>query len=147
LNFNLSNNWGGSVSYGFIALKAKNLPSVYNSETCPNGNCRGPSDYLTTRSLRIVKVYPTSEKILRFGIEGGFSLIEYKETQFHKSNYNPRTYTSSNTTRKSIGLSLQAKMEFPVTKLAGFEFSVLSNINALRTFVGVQLHFTIGVIR
>jgi len=123
LNILLSSNWGGSISYSYIALKVKNLPSAYNQGTCSGGLfCGEPSEYIAEKSVRLIRMFPTTYKYLRFWIEAGFSLIEYSESQFKASNSNSRNYDFSHSKYQTFGISILAKIDLPITKLQGLEF-------------------------
>ena len=140
LNFILSNDWGGSIAFGGIHLRARNLPRHYIRI---NGS---KTDQLTMKSVRLKKVFPSLDPMIRFGIEAGPSLVEYQETLYQKDNRRTNTYNSSSSTKQTIGLSLLAKVEFPFLRTLGLEFAVVSNLNLLRTFVGIRFHIIIGVL-
>ena len=143
MNFILSNDWGGSLGYSLVHLKAKNLSELSPSDKLGTNSI----DLLSMKSIRLKKVFPTLGPQVRYGIEGGFSLIEYRETQYQKDNLNPRRFNFFHSIKQTIGLSLQAKVEFPLLRTLGFEFAIISNINVLRSFIGLKLHFTIGILR
>ena len=49
--------------------------------------------------------------------------------------------------QETVGLSLRAKVEFPLTKVIGIELAATSNINKLKSYVGGEIHLTIGLVR
>lgn len=143
----LSNNWGTSISLNALDKKAKNTPSNYNKVNCSTGYCRGPTDNITTISFRLIREFPTLASKLRYGLEGGFSHIKYKETIFQPYNNYQRNYSTSYVDKIVIGLSLRAKMKFPLTNVIGIEVAAMLNINQIRPFMAVEFRIQLGKVR
>jgi hypothetical protein len=153
-SFILANNWGGSISMKTAMFRARNLPLDYR----PGGfflfGDGIPDDGMTMISLCVMREFPSRSKMVRFGLEGGPSLVGYDEVYFTPNEYSgptlfgpPSNYSSDYVTKKTAGLALRAKIEFPLTRYAGCEFAVNSNLNMLRPFIGAEIHLTLGVVR
>jgi hypothetical protein len=149
-NFILSNNWGGSLSYSEHSMLANNLPSDYYSGFSFFSWGYKATDYLYTYSARLMKEFPISTKLVRFGIEGGPSIICYKMASFTPV-LNPglfsRNYDISHSANSSLGFSFRCKAEFPIVRFIGFEIGIISNINEYKSFVGAEIHLTLGLLR
>jgi hypothetical protein len=150
-NIIFSNNWGASVSYCGNIMKAKELPSDYSAGLIDLFEWQDlGTDKLKDVSARLVKELPVKIKVLRFALEGGASVIHYRCAHFTPvpnpgwfgSNYDV-TYTHNT----GIGVSLRAKAEFPVTRYAGFEVALISDINQYYSFLGTEIHLTFGILR
>jgi hypothetical protein len=149
LHLILLNNWGASVSYNVYFPEAVDLPANYYSGLCLFGNCK-PNDNLTSTSLRVMREFPTKTKLIRFGIEGGFSFVGYKKAHFsYNSNqgFFDSNYIVTYSQKYSGGVSLRLKAEFPFTRFAGLELAMVSNINPYLSYVGMELTMTLGVVR
>lgn len=145
LNVIIPTNWGLSCGYSENFKTAKNLPSDYHSLWYGD-----PTDHLTALSLRLNKVFPTHSKKIRFGLEAGPSLIIYKELRFEKNNNSGwfnNTYNTNEDKQISIGLSLKAKVEFPLSRYFGLELAAISNINGKQSYVGIMFGISTGVLR
>jgi hypothetical protein len=144
-NFVLSNKWGGSLSYTYYSPEAKELPANYTGSFFGN-----PSDNLSAYSVRLIREFPTHTKLIRIGIEGGLSFIEYQKAHF-APNLNPGWFGSNYIVTQSIentaGLSLKGKAEFPLSRFLGCEIALISNFNEYQSYVGAELHFMLGLVR
>ncbi|MEP7168491.1 MAG: hypothetical protein ABI855_03915 [Bacteroidota bacterium] len=145
--FILTNDWGASISYKNNFFKPKNIPDNYYE-----GAFLPPVDFLQIISLKLLKEFPTKNKRLRFGIEGGPSWVNYQTTNFLGLENNifafkGAIYETSHTVKNSIGLSLRAKAEFPFFKYLGIEGAAFANINKLNSFLGMELYLTFGLVR
>lgn len=146
--FILKNDWGGSVSYKNNFFKAENMPDNYDA-----GVSLAPAlpliDYLQITSMQLLKEFSTANKKLRFGIEGGPSWVNYNSTNFiaHSSGYFSSNYETSHTIENTVGLSLRAKAEFPFSKYFGIECAGFANLNKFKSFVGIELYLTFGLVR
>jgi len=148
----LSNDFGTSISWNIIDKKAKNTPSNYSNCCSSSGKCRGPTDNIYSISLRLIKEFPTLDKNLRYGFEGGPSFIRYIETEFksipnNSGLTNPGNYSKTRIEKKTLGLSLKAKLKFPLTNVLGFELAANLNINQIRTFTSIGIHMMLGKVR
>jgi hypothetical protein len=147
-NMIYSNHWGGSISYGNYNKKAKELPDDYQAGY-PIGN-ENPVDELYSLSIRILREFPLSAKLIRFGVECGPSLILYIRAHFLYDIHGGGNYSNYGITysyQYSAGLSLRAKAEFPLTRFLGLELAAISNINKYQSYVGVDLNLTLGYVR
>ena len=144
-DFVLSNNWGGSLNYNYFNKEAVELPPDYTG-----GFFGKPTDNLNTYSVRLLKEFPTHTKMVRFGVEGGVSFIEYEKAHF-APNPNPGWLGSNYIVTRSIeiteGLSIRGKAEFPVSRFLGCEIALISNLNEYQSYIGAELHFTLGLVR
>jgi hypothetical protein len=148
LNLFYSNNWGGSLSCNYFTQRAVELPpDFYGGFTY----LEDPTDHIVSYSVRLMREIPTSVDQIRFGIEGGVSMVQYQRAHFL---YSPQgwfslnsnyivTYSKSNT----LGLSFRAKAELPFTRIWGMELALISNINKYQSYVGCELHTTLGMLR
>jgi hypothetical protein len=153
-SFILSNNWGGSISLKTAEFKARNLPPDYRPGGFIFFGDGIPDEGMTMISLCIMKEFPLSSKLIRFGLEGGPSLVSYDEVHFTPNQTSgpyffgpPSNYDADYTHHKTAGLALRAKIELPLTRFVGCEFAVNSNLNVLRPFIGAEIHLTLGVVR
>jgi len=58
-----------------------------------------------------------------------------------------RSNNSDKFKQQTLGLSLRAKLEFPLTRIIGIELAANSNINKIHSYVGGEIHLTIGLVR
>jgi hypothetical protein len=144
-DFVFSNNWGGSLSYAYYSPEAKELPADYTGSFFGN-----PTDNITTYSVRLIREFPIYTKLIRLGIEGGVSLIEYQKAHF-APNPNPgwfgSNYIVTHSNENTAGLSFKGKAEFPLSRFLGCEIALISNVNEYQSYVGAELHFTLGLVR
>jgi hypothetical protein len=117
-----------------------------------------PLDMLNTKSLTIMREFPI-RKILRLGLEAGFSDARYKKAVFTRRHPNTIPGTAPSTSFSSdrydvsygrvvsAGISLRAKVEFPLTRFFGIEFALYGNINKFRTFSGFEMYLVFGRVR
>ncbi len=177
LNFIYLNNWGFSLSYNKFETPAKNLPSNYQNGNCSFGGCEGTTDVLNAYTFRMIREFNTNSKFVRFGVEGGLSFVSYKPAEIinnNSTNNSSGNYSSGNSSgssyfngssffgtsfsaygnnnpkkseNTSMGLSLRAKVAFPLTTFTGLELAAISNINRFQSYVGAELYLIIGLIR
>jgi len=157
LNFILSNNLGGSFSFNELVIEAKKLPNDYKPSSFLGYRIGNPEDKVQSYSLRFLKEFPTNNIKVRFGLEGGPSIVKYTAKEFVKSVSQPislfilfgetSNYKSTTTTNNTIGASFRAKMEFPIGRWIGLELALNSNINQYHTYVGAEIHMTVGLVR
>ena len=143
--------WDASLGYYNYIQFAANLPSDYSSGLCIFGACI-PIDELSMYSFRIMKEFLTPTYWFRLGAEAGFSYLKFSRANFvphHTSGLLDLSsnYTTNNKKSESIGLSLRAKIEFPLCRFVGCEFSVISNVNKYKSLTGVEFHITAGLLR
>ncbi len=151
--FILSNDWGGSIRYNPNALGAKNLPDDYYDIVLfipflTNGL---PTDNIHVLSFLLLKEFPTQTKFVRFGIEFGPAFVKYEVARF-TSVSNPIPFMGSNydvshDNNSSIGFSVRAKAEFPLTRFAGLEIAPNANINGFRSVLDIDFCLTLGLVR
>ena len=140
---------GASISYKGDNYNCRDLPSDYYQGL----EFVAPYDYLHILSLNFVKEFSTSTKLFRYGFEGGPSLVTKGTAVFTHKPYNgledlfESNYTYAYSKKMTVGLSLRAKMEFPLSRFAGLEAAVFSNINAYRSIIGAEMYLTIGAVR
>ena len=112
-NFILSNEWGCSVGFDNFGKQAEEMPYNYKPgleiiDILSNET----HDELRSYSVRLMKEFPTSSKLIRFGVEAGPSMVHYRKAHFTPntaefnlgSNYNI-AYTYNN----GVGLSLRER--------------------------------------
>jgi hypothetical protein len=143
--FILSNDWGGSIRFNSNFFEAKNLPPDYYDFVLfmPFLSNGLPSDNVNVLSFNLIKEFPTRSKLIRFGIEMGPSLVNYKIANFRPVS-NPIPFLGSNydiirDKQSTVGLSLRLKAEFPLTRFAGLEIAAYTNVNGLQSVSGIEL--------
>jgi hypothetical protein len=149
--------WGGSISWSLVSPNAKNMPPEYSSGSSVffSGNNKNKIyDNITAVSLRCVKDFPSHYKELRFGVEAGPSYVKTDVADHFVLNSVgcndfgcPPNYLYTRVNHNSVGLSLKAKLEFPFTVPFGLEIGLTSNINAYRSYFGVESLITLGYVR
>ena len=151
--FILSNNWGGNVRFNFNAVEAKNLPDDYYDFVLfiPWGSNGLPTDKYNMLSFNMVKEFMLSTKYLRFGVEFGPSLVMAQISEFTPVE-NPIPFFGSNYTitmdkKNALGLSLRGKVEAPVTRYAGVEIALFTNLNGVKSIIGMDFCLTLGLVR
>lgn len=146
LNAISSNNWGFSLSWNFYSISAEDIPPDYFGGLISFP----PYDNTTSFSIRILKEFDPFTKFIRFGIEAGPSMALYKKvifTPYNSTSFWGKNYETSTSSKSLIGLSLRAKIEFPVAGFFGIEIAIISNINKYQSYVGSELHFMLGKVR
>jgi hypothetical protein len=152
--FILSNNWGASIRYNPNYLSAKNLPNDYVDLVLfvpflTNGL---PTDDIVVLTINAVKEFPTGLKLIRFGIEFGPSLVFAKVEEFTPVE-NPlfpffgSNYEVTHDKRNTVGFSLRGKIEFPLTRFAGLQVLLHTNLNSIRSVFGGEFGVTLGLVR
>lgn len=148
LNFIAKNDMGGSISYRFYSLKSKKKPPDYFGGIFSIGT---PGDEITMLSASFMKIFPIRTKPrVRFGVEGGVSLITYSEAYFRRTSSNfifGPNYTLTYEKTKTAGLAMRARLEFPLSQVVGLEIALAGNINPIRSFFGLELYLTLGRVR
>ena len=154
VNFILSNNWGGSLSLSGLQQEAKELPSNYSSGSFLGYYSRVyPLDKMKAYSFRVVRVFPSKTKKLRFGLEGGLSLVEHTTAHFAFTGVSSTFWGSSSNyktsyfTKNTLGVSFKAKLELPVARWVGFEFAAITDINSYRSYFGGEVGLIVGLLR
>jgi len=146
------NYWGGSVNFRAGILKSENVPSDYYEDGLRE---IAPKDYLDVVTLNLVKKFPTIYKSVRFGVEAGPSWVRYNTAEFTLNpDYNdpedwwwpfPRyKYFKSHVAENTAGLSLAAKVEFPVIFFMSFDLSLYTVINNIQSIVGLDICIDFG---
>lgn len=144
--------WVASVGHTTYSYPAPNLPSDYP-------NCQsllGP--YATDHSVDITTYHIGYElwsyfKRIRFGIEAGLSKVTYRTTTFTPQVvtygwFGPTCpYHITYNDAKVVGFSCKPKLEFPVTRIIGVEFSPYFNVNKLRSVYLIQGSLMLGLLR
>lgn len=146
--FFLSNNLGGSVSYKYKSFIANDLPSDYQNGFTVYGDGK-PSDKLNILSFCFIKEFPTENTRVRYGLEGGPAWVKYEQANFdpQQSGFFGSNYGVNYIKHETIGISLRAKLEFPLATFLGLELAAFTNINKYRPFVGVEAYLTLGQVR
>lgn len=154
----LRSRWGGSVTYNALSVTAKELPSDYIGGTGLFNIFEGEDDKvyddIIAVSLRVLREFPTTSKMVRLGIEAGPSFVTTEVAGNFVYNPNPcgalgcaPNYYFDRVKKNSIGLSLKGKLELAFSPPAGFEIGLTSNINPNRTYFGVDFMITLGYVR
>jgi hypothetical protein len=149
--------WGGSVTYNILSPVSKNVPSDF---AFGSGlfNLFGSSkirDDIYTTSFRVIKEFPsTNTRQIRFGLEAGPSIVKTSFPDHFVPNPTPcdifgcpSNYIYERVEEQTVGLSLKAKLEFPLAVPFGFEMGLSSNINRNRTFVAYEFLVNLGYLR
>ena len=145
----LPKEWGFSLSYKGSNYQARNLPSDYYQGL----DFQKPFDYLHVLSFNYLKEFSTSTKLIRYGIEGGPSLVTEGIAAFTYKPLNgledlfESNYSYSYTKKSTVGLSVRAKIEFPLTRFAGLEIAGFANVNSFQSIIGGEIYLTLGKIR
>ena len=139
----LKNDFGASISYkhtSFDKQKESNFGSASNV----------PGDQLSVFSLCVIKEFPfPNNKRIRLGLEAGPSLVKYEKVEQIDRYYGwfGPYYKAQTSDHSSGGLSLRAKLEFPLTLAFGLEVALYSNINKYKSYVGFEFYLTLGKVR
>lgn len=144
----LKNDWGGSISAKHTSFDKKDR----SGETFGIfGAGSVPGDEFTEYAMCVVREFPSrTSKRIRFGLEGGLSLVYYEkvESYFLTSGWFFGTYYSAVTTDyTTVGLALRAKIEFPVSLGLGLEVALYGNINRYKPHAGFEIYLTLGKVR
>ncbi len=146
----LSNNWGVKVNMKGYGQVAKDLPADYRNGFNPLG-ARKPKDYLMAYSLAIIKEFTSSSPFARFGLEAGFSIIDYQKARFERQSsggfFSAANYKIEKKSEISVGLHLRAKAELKLGRRTGIEFATIANINQFQSYFGGEIAFNFGMLR
>jgi hypothetical protein len=134
--FFLPSGWGGSVSLHGWEAQAQGLESDFDPWH-PMQTLNEPADDYRAWNVRAVRVFPSNTEKIRWGLEAGPSFVKGWETTNHYSD----------DTSTTVGLSLRAKAEFPLVRFFGLEAGAQANVNSVRQYYGVDVMFTLGVLR
>jgi hypothetical protein len=144
----LKNDWGGSLSYKHTSYDKRDKSGKTGGIFGPGFI---PGDQITEISLSAVKEFPASVgKRVRFGLEFGPSLVYYSKVeniQIQSAWIFGSYYSAEYTDYTTVGINLRAKLEFPVSRVFGFEVAVYSNINPHKPHAGIEFYLTIGRVR
>ena len=91
---------------------------------------------IKNKTFRLIKCFPTSTGKLKYGFECGFSNSKYNRSAFYGLD---KKYTMP-------GLSLKAKVNFPLVEVTGMELALISNINKYHSFIGCEFQLNLGYI-
>jgi len=147
-----SNDWGGSICVKKDSYKSENIPGDFFETQFV---IFGPRDKVNFISLKLLKEFPSSGKKVEYAIEAGPSLVNQKIAQFSINPNYPNggiwglpvnKYIKSYAKEESIGISLRAKVEFPIVSYFGIEFAIISEINRLQSFTGLECCLNLGKI-
>ena len=149
----INNNIGVSIDFHSFRVKANNLPDDYDysfMEFSP------VIDKIRMTSAMFIYEYPIAMHC-RVAVGAGPAIVTYTENKF---TFNPVYGTVKNCwwscppkylketerTDPSIGFTIRSQLEFPFSRSVGMEFATFLNINKYRSFVGVELFFTLGLV-
>jgi hypothetical protein len=143
--------FGFGLSVKTNIVKNKNTPGDYYVD---GNRSISPKDYLTLVSLDMIKEFSISGKSSKMGIEGGLSFTKYNIAQYSwNSGYDPNAspwfgnthrYNKSHSATRTIGLDLRTKAELLRDKSTVIELALYSNINNLRSVIGLEVYITFG---
>lgn len=147
--------WGGSLTYHSWAPDAKNLPSDFDGGS---GFFGEGNDYVKDRinmiSFRILKAFAPKAENFLFGIEAGLSYVQSTSAENFISipvssswGIHGRNYDYEKIYRTSFGLSLRGTIGLRLSRFLGLDLGVLSNINPIRSYFGMEISGTIGKFR
>jgi hypothetical protein len=145
------NYWGGGITLMTGIVKSNNIPPDYYE-----GGLRAssPKDYLDVVAFNFVKIIPIPKKSARFGFEVGPSWVRWNVAEFELNpNYDPDwplpqyKYYKSHVAKKTVGLTLITKVEFPLAEFVGVEFSIYSVINNVQSVIGLNLCLDLGKVK
>ena len=153
--FVLSNYWGGNISVKTNIARSKDTPADYFED---GYRTFSPKDYVSIISINLVKELSTPKTNFRYGFEAGPSWVSYSKAELELNpNYHPDDgsgwwfstykYYKSHIPTNTIGLSLKAKMEFLSGRHIGFDVALFSNINSIKTVIGIEGCFHFGKVR
>jgi hypothetical protein len=154
----IRNNYlGGNINFKANIFKSRNAPTDYYDD---GYRVFAPKDYVNILSLNLVKEFTVPRKSMRLGLEAGPSWVNYSKAEFEpNSSYDPNPdphvnwiyqigtkykYFKSHTAGNTIGVSLKAKMVFPISSFSGIELSVFGNINNLKSVAGLEFVMILG---
>ena len=127
VNALFKNNLGGSFQFRYS--QAKNYDRLY------------------TYSLCFMKVFTLDNtRLVRIGVEGGPAFVNYNEAHDVHTSWGFKG-ASYYTTTNSFGITLRAKVEFPIFQAAGLEIALPININKYKPVSGIELYLTLGRVR
>jgi hypothetical protein len=165
--------WGGTLGLNFTSIRPRNLGvsvhingSMVRSRDIPvdyfedGERVFAPKDYVNIISVNLVKEFLTRKKSIRFGMETGPSWVNCNKAEFRLNpNYNPNQdpntnffytigthykYYKSHSRINTIGFTLMGKMDFVLKRHTGLELSAFTNINTIRSVVGINIYFIFG---
>jgi len=148
----INNNIGVSVDYHSFRIKAKNLPDDYDYS------------FLEFLPIDITKIgsamfiyHNSIARRCRVAVGGGPAVVSYTENIFTLNpeygtvpncwfNCPPKYLKDTDRTDPSLGFTMRFQLEFPFSRSVGIELATFANINKYRSFVGVELFFTLGLV-
>jgi len=143
--------WGIGLSVKSNIVKSKDTPGDYYVD---GNRTIAPKDYLTLVSLDMIKEFSISGKSNKIGIEAGLSYVKYNVAQFSwNSGYDPNSnpwygnthrYNKSHSATRTIGVDLRTKAELLHDRFTVIELALYSNINSIRSVIGLELYITFG---
>jgi hypothetical protein len=148
LSFNvlLKNDLGFGVSYRLRSIKSENQPSDYRSGLFLVPAAEDQTEML---SFYFTKAFSSAlRQSFRLGLEAGPAWVTYKEAKFtSSSSFLGPNYQSKYETSSTIGASFCLKLEFPVTRVFGFQVSGFGNLNTVNSCGSVEFALVFGKIR
>lgn len=146
----LVNNMGGSISYRYRTITASNKPADYYPGLFDFFSSSAV-DEINIVSLCFLKAFPLSNtKLIRFSVEGGPSLVNYKRAVFnYRGEYGffASNYSIKYTSEETIGLTLRGIIEFPLSQIVGMEIALFGNVNKIHSTACIEVYLTFGRLR
>jgi hypothetical protein len=144
----LKNDWGGSISVKHTSFDKKDQSGKAYGIW---GTGSIPGDEYTEYSLCVVREFRSkTSKRVRFGLEGGPSLVYYEKVESYFLSYGwffGSYYSAVTSDYTTVGLALRTKIEFPVSLGFGLEIALYGNINQYRPHAGFEIYLTVGKVR
>jgi len=152
----IKDKWSMNLSYKYLEMDPKNLPSDYKPET-------GyvffiPYTYSVTSDMQIVSL--TAGKYFNLGrniwstTEGGLSYVKGEKIGFQKvqqtstniliAESNSSNYSTIKENKSSVGFMMQADINWAFASFMGIGAGVYANLNSIQSPIGFNVKLLVG---
>jgi len=152
----IKDKWSMNLSYKYLEMDPKNLPSDYIPET-------GyvffiPYTYSVTSDMQIVSL--TAGKYFNLGrniwstMEGGLSYVKGEKINFQKAQQtsaniiiaesNSSNYTATKENKSSVGFMMQTDINWAFASFMGVGAGVYANLNSIQSPIGFNIKLLVG---
>ena len=139
--------WGAVLEARYTGTNAKNQPSDYSPGLVILGD-GGLKDNVRFVSFRVLKLTPTEQKRIKFGLEGGLTLVQSVTLNNFKYDFNhgwlSENYTYSSDKKNTLGVSFRGKIEASLNSWSSLELGFSAILNQQNPYYGIDLTATIG---
>jgi len=153
-NYVLKEKYSFKIGYSAFFRKAKSAPEYYNSGLIGllTFGLANPYDQMENFQILAGRIYPLNRKgTIRVNLSLGLGFTIIREptnweplggSLFIAPNYS-YDYNEYNT----LGIIINPKIEFPITRFYGLSLSPMIQINKDRTYIGIGIGQMIGLLR